>query len=115
MLSRSTADTVQVVYFAGLAYFLFKLVRMYDSSPAREEDYRPARKSLTTFAVITVILLIVTITYACLCMYNFGKGLKTLVASGRKHIGRRRAGSEELDKLYPNTVDPIRQERIIID
>lgn len=62
------------LYFAGMAYFVFKLVRMYDSS--MEAQYKPARHSLTTFAVLTLLLLIVTITTAVMCMRNFNKGLK---------------------------------------
>ncbi|KAI9719450.1 MAG: hypothetical protein M1812_003521 [Candelaria pacifica] len=67
------------LYFAGLAYFLFKLVRMYQST--HEASYIPARRSLTTFAVITVILIILTIINACVCTANFNKGLKPHIAS----------------------------------
>jgi len=74
--------TIIIIYFAALAYFLFKLVRMYQHN-ARARDYLPARKSLTTFAVITILLLIVTIITACICTHNFNKGLKP-------HIGKRR-------------------------
>jgi len=89
-----------VVYFAAMAYFLFKLVRIYDASPTRIDDYRPARRSLTTFAVITLILLVVTIVYACICTVNFGKGLRPHVDSSKK---RQRAASLEMDKLFdPN-------------
>ena len=67
----------QFLYFGGLAYFLFKIVRMY--SAAREDAYRPARKELTTFAVLTIILIVTTIIYACICTHNFGKGLKPYI------------------------------------
>ncbi|KAL8868429.1 MAG: hypothetical protein Q9174_004999 [Haloplaca sp. 1 TL-2023] len=77
---------VIVLYFAGLAYFLFKLVRMYQ--PIRRIDYDPVRRPLTTFAVITVILIILTIVNACMCMANFGRGLKP-------HIAGRKLESEE--------------------
>ena len=50
--------TVIFVYFVGLAYFFFKLVRMYASDAHRLDDYKPARKTLTVFAVITILLLI---------------------------------------------------------
>ena len=70
-----------VVYFAGMAYFIFKLVRMY--TPPKADDYKPIRHSLTTFAVLTLILLVVTITMAFLCMRNFNKGL-------RPHIQKRK-------------------------
>lgn len=81
--------SIIVLYFAALAYFLFKLVRMYNNSnPARVHDYEPARRSLTTFAAITVVLLVVTIVNAAVCTKNFGKGLKP-------HIQRRRVPSAE--------------------
>ncbi|EER29286.1 hypothetical protein CPC735_069680 [Coccidioides posadasii C735 delta SOWgp] len=72
-----------LLYFGGLAYFLFKLVRMY--SAAREKAYLPARRSLTFFAVITIILIIMTIINACVCTHNFNKGLKPHI-SGRRSV-----------------------------
>ncbi|KIW88195.1 uncharacterized protein Z519_11306 [Cladophialophora bantiana CBS 173.52] len=66
-----------VLYFGGLAYFIFKMVRMY--SPGWEVPYLPARKELTTFAVLTIILILVTITYACVCAHNYNRGLKPYV------------------------------------
>lgn len=70
-----------IIYFAAMAYFVFKLVRMY--TPARQADYVAARSSLTTFAVLTLLLLVVTIGTATACMANFNKGLKP-------HIQRRK-------------------------
>ncbi len=77
---------MQALYFAGLAYFLFKLVRMYQ--PAKMEKYAAVRKSLTTFAVITIILIINTIINACICTANFNRGLKP-------HIAQRKVESED--------------------
>jgi NADH:ubiquinone oxidoreductase subunit 6 (subunit J) len=65
-----------VVYFIAMGYFLFKLIRMYIADLDRQEDYKPARKSLTAFAVLTILLLIMTIIIACMCTHNFNKGLK---------------------------------------
>ncbi|KAL1304259.1 hypothetical protein AAFC00_000672 [Neodothiora populina] len=85
-----------VLYLAALAYFLFKLVRMYDTSSEsalrRVNDYMPARRSLTTFAIITICLLIVTLINCVWCTANFGKGLKP-------HVQKRKVGSPE-DKMY---------------
>ncbi|KAL8639609.1 MAG: hypothetical protein Q9228_003378 [Teloschistes exilis] len=80
-----------LLYFAGLAYFLFKLVRMYQ--PSRRLDYNPVLRPLTTFAVITVILIILTIVNACMCTANFGRGLKP-------HIAGRKLESEEEKFAY---------------
>ncbi|KAI9885850.1 MAG: hypothetical protein M1823_002329 [Watsoniomyces obsoletus] len=74
------------LYFAGLAYFLFKLIRMYQGS--EERKYEHLRQNLTTFAVITVILIVLTIVNACVCMHNFGRGLMP-------HIAKRRVDAEE--------------------
>jgi hypothetical protein len=69
---------LQILYFGGLTYFIFKLVRMY--SDGFEGPYIPARKELTAFAVITIVSLLLTITNACVCAHNYGQGLKPYVA-----------------------------------
>lgn len=73
------------VYLCGLAYFIFKLARMYQ--PSHEGFYLPVRKNLTSFAVITIILIILTIINASVCMTNFNKGLKP-------HVMKRKIGGE---------------------
>jgi hypothetical protein len=60
--------------FAGLGYFFFKLVRIYQ--PSHRHHYEAVRKSLTAFAVMTILLIILTIVNAFICMNNFGEGLK---------------------------------------
>lgn len=47
---------------------------------ARAARYLPARKSLTAFAVITIVLIIITIVNAILCALNFNNGLKPYIA-----------------------------------
>ncbi|KAF2198040.1 hypothetical protein GQ43DRAFT_179469 [Delitschia confertaspora ATCC 74209] len=78
---------VILLYFAALGYFLFKLVRMYASSRERIKDYIPARKSLTSFAVITLLLVLATIVVACMCAWNFNKGLKPHIANRKPGPG----------------------------
>ncbi|KAI9682227.1 MAG: hypothetical protein M1817_000281 [Caeruleum heppii] len=78
------------LYFAALAYFLFKLIRIYQ--PDFQPPYRAARRSLTTFGVITVILIVVTIVNAVVCTMNFGQGLKP-------HIARRKMTDAEDEKI----------------
>ncbi len=65
---------VILLYFGALAYFFFKLVRIYQ--PSHKRRYEAVRKSLTAFAVLTIILIILTISNAFICMSNFGAGLK---------------------------------------
>lgn len=47
----------------------------------RAKRYLPARKSLTTFAVITIVLIIITIINAIMCALNFRRGLKPYIAN----------------------------------
>jgi hypothetical protein len=67
-------------------------------SPSKEQMYIPARKSMTTFAVITVILLVLTIVIACMCMYNFDRGLAQYVDTGsRFHRNNRKQDRPFID------------------
>lgn len=105
--SLGMAATI-VLYFAAMAYFLFKLVRMY--TPPKEDQYKPARRSLTFFAVITLILIIMTIMNACICMSNFHKGLKP-------HINRKKSRGEakETTELSTNIAGKMPTSRMMID
>jgi hypothetical protein len=78
-----------LLYLAGSAYFIFKLVRIYQ--PGHREQYAPVRTSLTIFGVLTLILIVLTIVNASICMANFGKGLKPFIL-------KRKIGSEEEEK-----------------
>src|SRR5215472_3836137 len=62
---------------------------MYANTP-RRVDYLPARKTLTVFAVITIILLLITIYVAICCTLNFGKGLKPHVERNADFFGHKR-------------------------
>lgn len=85
------------LFFAGLAYFIFKLARMYGK--AKSKDYLPVRKSLTSFAVITIVLIVLTIANAIVCTRNFGKGLKV-------HIMKRPVGGAEgVEKMDNNMTE----------
>lgn len=77
------------LFFCGMGYFIFKLARMYQ--PSKEQNYLPARKSMTSFAIITIILLVLTIINATICTANFGKGLKP-------HIMKRNITGEDQEK-----------------
>lgn len=88
------------LYFAALAYFFFKLVRIYQKD--HEEDYMPVRKSLTAFAVLTIVLIILTIINAFVCMNNFNAGLKRhLLAPRGPDIEKPDLNSIDLHNVKP--------------
>ncbi|ODQ80881.1 hypothetical protein BABINDRAFT_28543, partial [Babjeviella inositovora NRRL Y-12698] len=67
-----------ILYLCGLAYLLFKLIRLYTKySP--NGSYLSGKKSLTTFGVLTILFLIATMVVTGMLMRNFGKGLKEYV------------------------------------
>lgn len=84
---------------------------MYHSSPQKIKGYRPVRNSLTTFAVITIILILLTIVNACICTANFGQGLKDVIA-GRKLDVEEPKNSLEMPNLAHGSVP---QSRMTID
>ncbi|KAK9476521.1 hypothetical protein V1514DRAFT_354238 [Lipomyces japonicus] len=94
-------------FFAGMAYFLFKLVRMYQ--PSQSFKYVAARKSLTVFAVITLFLIVITIINIIICASNFDKGLKQYVVSTSKRLRQRQAinSPEKIELEEINSVSPL--------
>jgi len=88
---------VIILYFGAMAYFIFKLVRMYE--PGHRDAYLAARKELTTFAVLTLILIIMTIINACMCANNFKRGLRPYVTS------RKFESDDEKRNRYPYTTE----------
>ncbi|KAI8626629.1 hypothetical protein F5Y19DRAFT_216681 [Xylariaceae sp. FL1651] len=92
--------TVGVLYLGGLTYFIYKLARIYD--PSQAAFYMPVRKSLTAFAVLTIILIILTIINALVCLFNFGHGLKQhLLKAPRQEIDKDQASYSMHDVKQP--------------
>ncbi|PHZ07987.1 uncharacterized protein RHIMIDRAFT_270897 [Rhizopus microsporus ATCC 52813] len=65
--------------FAGVAYFSFKLYRIYDVSQA--EKYKFVKDFLTFFASVSLAFVILTLVNAIICFLNFDKGLKPHLTS----------------------------------
>ena len=64
----------QVFYLIALAYFIFKLVRIWSGD--HREYYQAVAKPMTTFAAIDIALILVTIFIGIKVALNFKKGLK---------------------------------------
>lgn len=91
---------VIVLYVAALAYFIFKLVRIYQ--PHYASWYMPVRKSLTAFAVLAILLLICTITNAFYCVNNFDRGLKAHLLKSTLAEEKGDSGSVDMHHLKPS-------------
>lgn len=99
-----------------MAYFVFKIFRMYIG--AKAHDYDAVRKSLTFFAIITVILLTLTIVNACICTHNFHKGLKPHINNrkkGRSYIGEDKVATEMTTEMPYRIPERSPSSRMTID
>ncbi|KAI2622545.1 hypothetical protein GGR54DRAFT_69090 [Hypoxylon sp. NC1633] len=90
---------VMILYLGGLTYFIYKLARIYD--PVEKTYYEPVKKSLTAFAVLTIVLIILTIINAMVCMFNFGRGLKQHLNTPRQEIDKDQASYSMNDVKQP--------------
>jgi len=91
--------------FGALVYFVYKLGKVITR---REGEFALAWKSLTIFSVLSIIMLLITIVFAGILMYNFDRGLKTQLAkkSKSKAAGLTRRGTEYVHRgpmrTHPN-------------
>ncbi len=70
--------------------------------PGHSQNYEAVRRSLTAFAVITIVLIILTIINAFICMSNFGAGLKShLVKTSRNDLEKEDPNSFQLQDHKP--------------
>lgn len=76
---RAGMFLVIVLYTSCLGYLIFKMQRIYD--PLHSTLYMPMRTSLTVFAALTIVLIVLTIANSVVCMLNFGAGLKQHLVS----------------------------------
>lgn len=98
-----------ILYLGALSYFIFKLVRIYQRN--FRESYSAVRKSLTAFAVITILLILITITNSIVCMANFGKGLKPHLRSSSRKVEEK----PDLNSINLHDVKPQIPSRMTID
>ncbi|KAF9102689.1 hypothetical protein BGX27_010907 [Mortierella sp. AM989] len=63
-----------VTMLCGIAYFIFKVVRMYFGE--KKANYESVNKFLTLFAALCMVTILLTIANAVVCFRNFGRGLK---------------------------------------
>ena len=88
---------LQVIYIAGLVYYFYKLVRIYNGDKVMR--YAPISKELTIFAIVTLLLIIGTIVNAVQCVMNFGKGLKPYLMTRRDVSDNEKAYNTEMPNL----------------
>ncbi|WWC68483.1 uncharacterized protein I206_102412 [Kwoniella pini CBS 10737] len=71
--NRYMMAAFMVGILAGMAYFIYKLIRIWQQSST---TYRTLSKSLTTFDALSLISLLACIIWGIMVWLNFNKGLK---------------------------------------
>jgi len=88
----------------AMIYFCYKFIKVIIKKDTPE--FTHVWESLSTFAVIAIILLLVTFVYASMVLQNFGRGLKD-------QISRKQAGAGAKHSAYPSY--SVRANRMSID
>jgi hypothetical protein len=85
----------------ALVYFIYKLVKVFINKDT--EQFSSIYKTLTTFSVIAIALLLVTFVFAISVMANFGRGLKDTLGKTKTRPGaphpHNRAASTHLNRM----------------
>ncbi|GJN88511.1 hypothetical protein Rhopal_001477-T1 [Rhodotorula paludigena] len=94
--SRPGVYAAWVLQAAGMAYFAYKLARIYGADSG--DRYRSTRATLTVFSIICIALLIATFILMGMCLLNFGKGLRERIPgyafNGGRSLLRSRADAD---------------------
>ena len=102
-----------ILCFPGMAYFLYKLIRLYTvGNPRKKDRFIRARKTLTVFAAITVVFLILTIVFSIKVLINFGSGLKKTEKNRRPSLNDSIPIDDTNDS---NSLKNPKETRMIID
>jgi len=84
----------------GMAYFIFKIVRIFE--PSQRNFYSSSRKTLATFTIISLCMLILTFFIAIKLYFNFGKGLKEALPRRKKTVYKSEQDTSLSGKLEPS-------------
>jgi len=102
--NKAAQWAVLFLYVVGLAYFFFKLIRIWAPS-FRRATYAPAAKPLTVLAAFTIAILFLTIAVGYRCLRNFDKGLKP-------YVNKRSKADQDEDKVYMNDLPNVNHPAI---
>lgn len=84
----------------GFIYFMYKFIKVQVQSD--EPAFQDVYQSLTIFSLISIILLIITITYAIIVWKNFGRGLKMQISRANLGAGQGKHGAYPSLSVRPN-------------
>ncbi|OBZ79017.1 hypothetical protein A0H81_00538 [Grifola frondosa] len=107
LAARHENKWMMITFLTGCAgamvYFMYKLIKVLRFHTT--DTFVDVWKTLTTFSVLAIVILIITFIFACLMMRNFGRGLKNQL-SKNKDIKLQRGKSQYIHRgpmsTHPN-------------
>lgn len=103
--NRTVTGLFVVGCLLACAYFIFKMVRMYEPSQASKYEY--TRKFLTFFASLSLAVVFATLVITRICFSNFDRGLKPHIEIRRR--GCRKQRSNDAEKQSSNDESAMKQ------
>ena len=79
-------------------------------SDSHEDAYLPARKELTTFAVLTIISILMTIVNSIMCAANYNKGLKPYVTDRKVETEEEKMATYQTSTAYAPYATEMQQQ-----
>lgn len=108
---------IVVLYCGGITYVLFKTIRLFTHYTSaygltiKPGDYFPGRKSLLSFAIFSLILLLCSIITEIMVMRQYNQGLKPIVSKYYQHW----PGSKKTNVQVNLQHEKLKTESFIID
>lgn len=104
---KSLSYLIFITELCALAYFVFKLFRLFQ--PSQAFRYSDSRKTLAVFSSLAILMLLLTFWCTILCFINFDKGLKLAIPG---YFGEHRASRrQKLNRKPSNSVGATLDER----
>jgi len=113
--SRLMMSMFMIGCITGCCYFVYKLYRIVVQR--NDPGFNKVFKILLSFSILSILLLILTFTWACIVMRNFEAGLKTHLSRRKTTTSgnSRRNGTHKTQPSGRWDTDPNRVSRMTID
>ena len=119
-IRREIRWVTYIIFFVeilGLAYFIFKFFRLFQTSQSWR--YAVSRRTLAVFSALAIFMLLLTFVYTAICFTNFGYGLRDNIPSyWQEHKGNQRKKQQILARKNSGNANGMldnRQSRMSID
>jgi len=107
LAARHESKWMMITFMSGcvgaMVYFIYKIYKLFKVIRFRDSEFNSIVKSLSTFSMIAIGLLVATFIFSIIVMRNFGRGLKDAMDKNRKSApGHQRYASQNPHHRAPS-------------